>query len=152
MEVKTPRARRQVWISVWAAAGLIFCYLYASPWQLDPSPIATPTTSPNAKSSDPSFSGDRTPIEPAPIVNGDRTPRVATSEFKLTVNGVVITAASRIALISVDNRPVAPFVEGQQIIDGVVLHTVNPDQIVVKRGDELVRLPLRRVQSAGSPG
>ena len=68
----------------------------------------------------------------------------------MAVNGVMITATSRIALISVDDRPAAPFVEGQQIIDRVVLYAVNPDRIVVKRGDDLVSLPLRRVPSAGS--
>jgi type II secretory pathway component PulC len=143
MEAKTPRPRWQVWISVSAAAGLIFFYLYASRWQFDPSP--TPTASPDAKSSDPSFSGHRTPIKPAPVVSGDRT-----SEFKLAVSGVMITAASRTALISIDDRPAAPFVEGQQIVDGVVLNAVNPDRIVVKRGDDLVRLPVRGVQSAES--
>jgi len=64
----------------------------------------------------------------------------------------MITAASRTALISVDDRPAAPFVEGQQIADGLVLYSVNPDRIVVKHGDDLVRLPLRGVQSRGSAG
>ncbi len=64
----------------------------------------------------------------------------------------MITAASRTALISVDGRPAASFVVGQQIVDGVVLYAVNPDRIVVKRGDDLVRLPVRGVQSAGSAG
>jgi len=148
MEAKTPRARWQVWISVSAAAGLIFFYLYASRWQSDPSPA--PTASPDAKPSDPSFSGHRTPIKPAPVVSGDRTPEAAWSEFKLAVSGVMITSASRTALISVDDRPAAPFAEGQQVVDGVVLYAVNPDRIVVKRGDDLVRLPVRGVQSAES--
>ena len=150
MEAKTPRARWQVWISVSAAAGLIFFYLYASRWQFDPSP--TTTASPDAKSSDPSFSGHRTPIKPAPVVSGDRTPEAAKSGFKLAVSGVMITEAARTALISVDDRPAVPFVEGQQIVDGVVLYTVNRDRIVVKRGDDLVRLPVRGVQSARSAG
>jgi len=150
MEAKTPRARWQVWISVSAAAGLIFFYLYASRWQFDPSP--TTTASPDAKSSDRSFSGHQTPIKPAPVVSGDRTPEAVRSGFELAVSGVMITAASRTALISVDDRPAAPFVEGQQIVDGVVLYTVSPDRIVVKRGDDLVRLPVRGVQSARSAG
>ena len=148
MEAKIPRARWQVWISVSATAGLVFFYLYASRWQFDPSP--TTTASPDAKSSDPSFSGHRTPIKPAPVVSGDRTPEAARSEFKLAVSGVMITSASRTALISVDDRPAAAFAEGQQIVDGVVLYAVNPDRIVVKRGDDLVRLAVRGVQSAES--
>jgi hypothetical protein len=32
------------------------------------------------------------------------------------------------------------------------LYAVNPDRIVVKRGDDLLRLPVRGVQSAGSSG
>jgi hypothetical protein len=62
----------------------------------------------------------------------------------------MITPASRAALISVDDRPATLFVEGQQVVDGVVLYALNPDGIVVKRGDEFLRLPLRGVQSAGS--
>ncbi len=147
MEAKMPRARRLVWISVSALAGLMSYYFYDSRSQVDPSPA--PAAAPGTESGGPSFSGHRTPIEPAPVVDGGPTPQVASSEFKLAVNGVMITAASRSALISVDDRPAAPFVEGQQIIDGVVLHAVNPDGIVVKRGDDLVRLPLRRAPSAG---
>jgi len=77
---------------------------------------------------------------------------VAASESKLAVNGVIITAASRTALISVDDRPAVPFVEGQQIADGIILYSVKRDRIEVKRGDDLVRLPLRGVQSSGSAG
>jgi hypothetical protein len=64
----------------------------------------------------------------------------------------MITAASRTALISVDDRPAVPFVEGQQIVDGVVLYAVNPDRVVVKRGEDLLRFPVRGAQSAGSAG
>ena len=150
MKANTPRARRLAWISVSAAAGLLFFYFYTSLSQVDPSPV--PAAGPNVKSSDLSFSGRRTPIEAAPVVDRGPTPQAATSELKLAVNGVMITAASRTALISVDGRPAAPFVVGQQIVDGVVLYAVNPDRIVVKRGDDLVRLPVRGVQSAGSAG
>ena len=139
-----------VWISVLAAAGLIFYYFYASRSQVDPPPA--PAAGPSVKSSDLSFSGRRTPTEAAPAVDRPPAPQVAASEFKLAVSGVMITAASRTALISVDDRPAAPFAEGQQIVDGVVLYAVSPDRIVVKRGDDLVRLPVRGVQSAGSAG
>jgi hypothetical protein len=131
------RARRIAWISVSALAGLMFFYFYASTSQVDPSPA--PAAGPNVKSGD-------LPID------RDPAPQVAASEFKFAVNGVMITAAARTALISVDGRPAAPFVEGQQIGDGVVLYAVNPDRVVVKRGDDLVRLPVRGVQSAGNPG
>src|ERR1700694_3614822 len=136
MEAKTQRARRLVWISVSAVAvaGLIFYYFYASRSQVDPSPA--PAATPDAKSSDLSFSGRPTLTEAAPAVDRGPRPQVAASEFKLAVNGVMITAAARTALISVDGLPAAPFVEGQQIVDGVVLYAVNPDRIVVKRGDD----------------
>ena len=150
MEAKTRRARRLVWISVSALVGLIFYYFYGSPPQVDPSPA--PAASPDAKSNDPSLSGRRSPIEVAPAVDRNAAPHGAASEFKLAVNGVMITAASRTALISVDDRPAVPFVEGQKIADGVVLYSVRPDRIVVKQGDDLVRLPLRGVQSQGSAG
>jgi hypothetical protein len=149
MKAKTQRTRRLFWMSVSAVAGLIF-YFYASRSQLDPSPA--PAAGSNVKSSDLSFSGRRTLIEAAPVVDRDPAPQVAASEFKLAVSGVMITAASRTALISVDDRPAAPFVEGQPIVDGIVLYAVNPDRIVVKRGDDLLRLPVRGVQSAGSSG
>ena len=144
------RARRLAWILVSALAGSIFFYFYASSSQVDPSPA--PAAGPNAKSGDLPFSGRRTLTEPAPVIDRDPAPQVAASEFKFAVNGVMITAAARTALISVDGRPAAPFVEGQQIGDGVVLYAVNPDRVVVKRGDDLVRLPVRGVRSVGNPG
>src|SRR6266852_1795471 len=101
MEAKTPRARRLIWISVSAAAGLTFFYFYASRSQVDPSPA--PAAGPSAESGDPSFSGRRTPIGPAPVVERGSTPQATTGEFRLAVNGVMITAGSRIALISVDD-------------------------------------------------
>jgi hypothetical protein len=58
--------------------------------------------------------------------------------------------ASKAALISIDDRPAALFVEGQQLADGVVLYSVDSDRVVVKRGDELLRLPLRGNASARS--
>jgi type II secretory pathway component PulC len=150
METKTRRARWLVWISVSAAAGLIFYYFYASRSQVDPSPA--PAATPDAKSSDLSFSGRPTLTEAAPVVKKGPIPQAPTSESKLAVNGVMITTAARTALISVDDRPAAPFVEGQQIVAGVVLYAVNPDRIVVKRGGDLVRLPVRGAQSPGSAG
>lgn len=60
---------------------------------------------------------------------------------------------SKAALISVDDRPAVLFVEGEQIADRVILYAVNPNRIVVKRGDELLRFPLRRLESTGdAPG
>jgi len=146
MEAKTRRARRLVWISVLALVGLIFYYFYGSPQQVDPS--LAPAAGLDAKSSDPR----RSPIEVAPAVDRNAAPQGAASEFRLAVSGVMITAASRAALISVDDRPAAPFVEGQRIADGVVLYSVSPDRIVIRHGDDLVRLPLRGVQSSGSAG
>jgi len=131
-----------------AVAGLIFFYFYASRSQVDPSPA--PAADPNVKTTDLPFSERRTLTEPGTVVDRGPTPQVGASELKLAVNGVMITAAARTALISVDGRRAAPFVVGQQIVDGVVLYAVNPDRIVVKRGDDLVRLPVRGVQSAGS--
>ena len=147
---KTRRARRLAWISVSALAGLTFYYFYDSRPQVDPSPA--PAAVPDTKSSDPSLSGRRSPNETAPAVDRNAPPQVAASESKLAVNGVMITAASRTALISVDDRPAVPFVEGQQIADGIILYSVKRDRIEVKRGDDLVRLPLRGVQSSGSAG
>lgn len=140
--------RRLGWISVSALAGLIFYYFYDSHSQVDPSPA--PAAVPGANSSDPSLSGRRSPIEAAPVVDSNAPPQGTASESKLAVNGVMITAASRTALISVDDRPAVPFLEGQQIADGVILYSVRRDRIEVKRGDDLVRLPLRAVQSSGS--
>ncbi|TMH41856.1 MAG: hypothetical protein E6H49_16620 [Betaproteobacteria bacterium] len=139
---KTRRARWLVWIPVSALAGLLLYYFHGSRPQVDASPAAAAGS--DAKSADPSLSSRRSPIEAAP--------QRAASEFKLVVNGVMITAGSRTALISVDDRPAAPFLEGQQIADGVVLHSVRPDRVMVKRGDDLLRLPLRGVQSSGSAG
>jgi hypothetical protein len=147
---QTRRARRLAWISVSALAGLIFYYFYDSRPQVDPSPATA--ASPDAKSTDPSLSGRRSPIEVGPVVDRNAPPQGAASESKLAVSGVMITAASRTALISVDDRPAVPFVEGQQIADGVVLYSVRRDRIEVKRGDDLVRLPLRGVQSPGNAG
>jgi hypothetical protein len=56
--------------------------------------------------------------------------------------------ASRAALISVDARPAALFAEGEQLADGVVLVSINPNWVVVKRGNELLQLPVR---GNGSP-
>ena len=150
MQAKTQTARRLAWISVSAVAGLMFFYFYASRSQVDPSPA--PAADANVKSSDLPLSGRRTLTEPGPVVRRDPTPQATGDEFRLAVNGVMITAAARTALISVDGRPAAPFAEGQQIVDGVVLYAVNPDRIVVKRGEDLVRLPVRGGQSAGSAG
>ena len=147
---KTRRARRLAWISVSALAGLIFYYFYDSRSQVDPLPA--PAAVPDPKSSDPSLSGRRSPIEAAPVADRNAAPQGTASEIKLAVNGVMITAASRTALISVDDRPAVPFVEGQQIADGVILYSVRRDRIEVKRGNDLVRLPLRGVQSQGSAG
>lgn len=94
-------------------------------------------------------------IAPAPAVAEDSAPRAAASGLRLAVNGVVMAPASKAALISVDDRPATLFVEGQQIVDGVVLYAVNADRVVVKRGEEIIRLPLRGVGStenaAGAP-
>jgi len=86
---------------------------------------------------------------PAAAVGRDPAPQ-AVSVPKLAVNGVVITPALRAALISVDDRPTTLFIEGQQIVDGVVLYSLAPGGIVVKRGDELLRLQVRGVQSVGN--
>ena len=51
--------------------------------------------------------------------------------------------ASRSALIAVDDKPTSLFVEGAQLGDGLVLVSVGPDRIVVKRGNELLRVPVR---------
>ena len=51
--------------------------------------------------------------------------------------------ASRAALIAVDDKPATVFVEGAQVADGLVLLSVGPDRIMVKRGDEILRLPVR---------
>ena len=139
---KTRRARWLVWIPVSALAGLLLYYFHGSRPQVDASPAAAAVS--DAKSADPSLSSRRSPIEAAP--------QRAASEFKLVVNGVMITAGSRTALISVDDRPAVPFAEGQQIVDGIILYSVKRDRIEVKRGDDLVRLPLRGVQSSGSAG
>jgi len=86
MEAKTPRARWQVWISVSAAAGLIFFYLYASRWQFES--VTYNNSQPDAKSSDPFF---------FPASNADQAcsgcqrgpyAEAARSEFKLAVSGV----------------------------------------------------------------
>jgi len=144
---KTRRARWLVWISVSALAALISYYFYGSRSHVDASPA--PAAGSDAISGDPS-ARPRSPIKAAPVVDGNAAPHGAASEPKLVVNGVMITAKSRTALISVDDRPAAAFLEGQQIANGVVLHSVSPDRVVVKRGDDLVRLPLRGAQSSAS--
>src|SRR5882762_4964140 len=146
MQAKTQTARRLAWISVSAVAGLMFLYFNAARSKVDPSPA--PAADANVKSSDLPLSGRRTLTEPGPVVRRDPTPQATGDEFRLAVNGVMITAAVRTALVSVDGRPAAPFAEGQQIVDGVVLYAVNPDRIVVKRGDDLLRLPVRGAQSS----
>lgn len=140
---------RLVWISVLAVAGLMFFYLYASRSPLESSSTA-PSAGSNAESTVPSLPRHPAKIEPATAVGRDPSPQAATSEFKLTVNGVLITRASRAALISVDDRTEGVFVVGQQIVDGVVLDAVNPDRIVVKRGGDLVSVPLQSVRSRAS--
>ena len=147
MAARTRRSRRTVWISVSAAAGLIFSYYYFSQSPVDSSPA--PVADAARESGVPSFSGRSVMIPPAPAVGRGPAPQAATSTLNLTVNGVMIAPASRAALISVNDRPATLFVEGQQIVDGVVLYALDPGGIVVKRGDELLRLPLRGVQSAG---
>jgi len=147
---KTRRARWLVWIPVSALAALISYYFYGSRSHVDASPA--PAAGSDAISGDPSLPRPRSPIEAAPVVDGNAAPHGAASEPKLVVNGVMITAKSRTALISVDDRPAAAFLEGQQIANGVVLHSVSPDRVVIKRGDDLVRLPLRGAQSSGSAG
>jgi len=147
---KTRRAQWLVWIPVSALAGLLLYYFYGPPPQVDALPA--PAAGSDAKSSDPSLPSRQSPIEVAPVVDTNAAPQGAASEFKLVVNGVMITAGSRTALISVDDRPAAPFLEGQQIADGVLLYSVRADRVEVKRGDDLVRLPVRGVQSSGSAG
>jgi len=145
---KTRKAWWLVWIPVSGLAGLMLYYFDGSRTQVDapPAPVAGPGT----KSSDRSTSWRRSPIEVAPVVETNAAPQGAAREFKLVVNGVMITAGSSTALISVDDRPAAPFLEGQQIANGVLLYSVRADRVEVKRGDDLVRLPVRGgVQASG---
>lgn len=147
MEARTPRLHRIVWISVSAAVGFIFFYYYSSRSPVDSLP--EPVGGPVAESGVLSLSGRSAMIAPAPAVGRDPARQAAASTPKLAVNGVMITPASRAALISVDGRPPTLFAEGEQIVDGVVLYALDPGGIVVKRGDGLLRLPLRGVPSAG---
>ena len=95
---------------------------------------------------DPPESGPVTPDNVPVVSMPPKAPvpaRGAESQVRLVVNGVVMAPASRSALIAVDDKPAALFVEGAQVGDGLVLLSVGPDRVVVKRGDELLRLPLR---------
>ncbi len=149
---KTRKAWWLVWIPVSGLAGLMLYYFDGSRSQVD-APPAPAAGGSDAQSSDLSLSWRRLPIEAAPSVDRNAALQRAMSEFKLVVNGVMITAGSKTALISVDDRPAAPFLEGEQIASGVVLYTVSPDRVVVKRGDDLVRLPVRGgVQASGNAG
>src|SRR5437899_13106756 len=102
---KTRRARWPVWIPVSALAGLLLYYFHGSRPQVDASPA--PAAGSDAKSADPSLSSPRSPL--------DAPPQRAPSEFKHVVNGGMITAGSRTALTSGDDRPAPPFLTGRQI-------------------------------------
>ena len=145
---RTPKSRHTVWISVSLAAGLIFYYYYSSRSPVGSSPA--PATDATVETGAPFSSRHAATTAPGLVSVRDVAPRAAASAPKLAVKGVMITPASRAALISVDDRPATLYVEGQQVADGVVLYALSPGGIVVKRGDELLRLPLRGVQSAGS--
>src|SRR5258708_32347942 len=103
---KTRRARRLAWISVSALAGLIFYYFYDSRSQVDPPPA--PATVPDPKSSDPSLSGRRSPLEAAPAAGRNAPPQATPTEIKLAVNGVKPTAATKTPPIYIDGRTCAP--------------------------------------------
>ena len=127
------RRRFLAWIAVAAAIGLPGWYY----WALDDPPVSGSAMRDNV----PVISMSSKTTRPAPVP-------VAGSRVRLVVNGVVVAAASRAALIAVDDRPAALFAEGAQVADGLVLFSVGADRIVVKRGDELLRLPLRGKGSA----
>jgi hypothetical protein len=150
MQTRTPGASWFVRISASVAAGLIFFYFYSSRPQPDQS--SAPAAGPYEQSGSPAISERRAPSEPPALADRHPPLQAATSELKVSVNGVMITPSSKSALISVEGRPATVFVEGQQILDGVVLYAVNPDRISVKRGDELVPLTLRGTPSAGNAG
>jgi hypothetical protein len=132
MQGRASASRRKVWLAASAAAGLIFFYCWNSfsPADVPPMTVLSPAVESRALAAS--------------------IPAATGAAHKLAVNGVVMAPASKAALISVDDRPAALFVEGQQLAEGVVLYSVNPDRVVVKRGDELLRLPLRGNGSAGS--
>jgi len=142
---RTPKSRRTIWISVSLAAGLILFYYYYSR-----APADSSSAPPAVETGVPFSSADSATSVPGPATVRDAAHPAVASAPKLAVKGVMITPASRAALISVDDRPAILYVEGQQVADGVVLYALNPGGVVIKRGDDLLRLPLRSVQSAGS--
>jgi hypothetical protein len=151
MEAKAQKSRRTVWISVSAAVGLIVLYYYSSRSLVDSSPL--PAAGPVAEYGAHSLTGPAAMIAPAPAIGVKPAPQAAASALNLAVNGVMITPVSRAALVSVDDRYATLFVEGQEIVDGVVLYALDRDGIVVQRGDTLLRLPLRGARSADhAPG
>ncbi len=57
------------------------------------------------------------------------------SSLKLIVNGVIAAAERGLALISSDGKPQELFAVGMEILPGVQLAEVQPDRIVLKRGN-----------------
>jgi hypothetical protein len=87
----------------------------------------------------PLFTHDRRPfvfvIEAAPVPAGPR------AEFELTA--VIITSATQIALLRSNLTPTVRRVALSQTIDGWTLAEVSPDSVVLRRGEEVVTVPLR---------
>jgi hypothetical protein len=121
------RRRLLAWIAVAAVVVLPALYYW------------TPGESPGSGAAMP----DNVPVVSMPSASTPAPERGANSPVRLVVNGVVMAPASRSALIAVDDKPATLFAEGAKVGDGLVLLSVGPDRIVVKRGDELLRLPLR---------
>jgi len=128
-------SRRAAWISALAAAVLFLAYYYN-------------TSGPQADLPSPPKSASD--VQVPRTVSESPVREAAPRAPKFALNGVVMVPASKAALISVDGRPAALFMEGQPIGDGVLLYAVRPDGITIKRDGELERLPLRRSESTGS--
>lgn len=64
------------------------------------------------------------------------------SSLKLVVNGVIAAAERGLALISIDGKPQELIAVGMEILPGVQLTEVQPDCILLKRGNLLAKFML----------
>lgn len=61
---------------------------------------------------------------------------------RLTLRGVAMNANPTIALISVDGGPARSYAVGQQVAVDAVIDAIQPDRVLLRRGDSLETLRL----------
>lgn len=70
------------------------------------------------------------------------------SSLNLILTGVLVNPTSSVALISADGAPELPFVIGDEITAGVVLHEVYADRALIRRGATTESLMLKETGPA----